>query len=159
MSLIKCIECGKEVSDKATVCIHCGCPIEEKLTCNECGEVISKNDEVCKNCGCPIKVIKEKENKNTNINTTTKTWLIICVITCFLISGINYFNLLSILNLASSNFVITIGSININVMATLALLLGGSYITLLKNLSKKNFIILLAINGLILLRDKSISLI
>jgi len=29
MALIKCNECGKEISDKATNCIHCGCPIEE----------------------------------------------------------------------------------------------------------------------------------
>ena len=24
MALIKCSECGKEISDKATECIHCG---------------------------------------------------------------------------------------------------------------------------------------
>ncbi len=28
MALIKCPECGKEISDKATACIHCGYPIE-----------------------------------------------------------------------------------------------------------------------------------
>lgn len=27
MALIKCQECGKEISDKAVACIHCGCPI------------------------------------------------------------------------------------------------------------------------------------
>lgn len=27
MALIKCSECGKEISDKATTCIHCGCPV------------------------------------------------------------------------------------------------------------------------------------
>ena len=27
MALINCPECGKSVSDKATVCIHCGYPI------------------------------------------------------------------------------------------------------------------------------------
>lgn len=27
MSLIKCPECGKEISDRAESCIHCGCPI------------------------------------------------------------------------------------------------------------------------------------
>lgn len=27
MALIKCPECGKEVSDKATSCVHCGYPI------------------------------------------------------------------------------------------------------------------------------------
>lgn len=29
MALIKCPECGKEISDKAKVCIHCGYPISE----------------------------------------------------------------------------------------------------------------------------------
>lgn len=31
MALIKCTECGKEVSDKASCCPNCGCPIEEIL--------------------------------------------------------------------------------------------------------------------------------
>ena len=31
MALIKCPECGKEVSDKAPACIHCGCPLERKV--------------------------------------------------------------------------------------------------------------------------------
>lgn len=29
MALIKCPECGKEISDKATACINCGCPIDK----------------------------------------------------------------------------------------------------------------------------------
>ena len=28
MALIKCVECGAEVSDKAVSCIKCGCPIK-----------------------------------------------------------------------------------------------------------------------------------
>lgn len=27
MALIKCSECGKEISDKANTCVNCGCPI------------------------------------------------------------------------------------------------------------------------------------
>lgn len=27
MALIKCPECGREISDKAAACIHCGCPV------------------------------------------------------------------------------------------------------------------------------------
>ena len=27
MALIKCPECEREISDKAKVCVHCGCPI------------------------------------------------------------------------------------------------------------------------------------
>lgn len=29
MALIKCPECGAEISDKSTVCVHCGYPIKE----------------------------------------------------------------------------------------------------------------------------------
>ena len=29
MAMIKCPECGSQVSDKAKTCIHCGCPVEE----------------------------------------------------------------------------------------------------------------------------------
>lgn len=29
MALIKCPECGKEISDKAISCPHCGCPRTE----------------------------------------------------------------------------------------------------------------------------------
>lgn len=31
MALIKCIECGKEFSDKASTCPNCGCPTSEML--------------------------------------------------------------------------------------------------------------------------------
>lgn len=30
MALIKCPDCGKDVSDRARACIHCGCPIAEE---------------------------------------------------------------------------------------------------------------------------------
>ena len=32
MALIKCPECGKEVSDKAKTCINCGYPLSEVVT-------------------------------------------------------------------------------------------------------------------------------
>ena len=33
MALIKCPECGKEISDKSEKCIHCGFPlVKEKNT-------------------------------------------------------------------------------------------------------------------------------
>lgn len=30
MALIKCVECGREISDKSDVCIYCGCPVKIK---------------------------------------------------------------------------------------------------------------------------------
>lgn len=85
MALIKCNECGKEISDKATKCIYCGCPIEKELLCNECGNKLDKNDKVCKCCGCPIKYksnfFKEKLSKYQNSikEKNKKTNVIICV--------------------------------------------------------------------------------
>ncbi len=34
MALIKCEECGKEISDKAVSCPNCGCPISGKVNNN-----------------------------------------------------------------------------------------------------------------------------
>lgn len=31
MALIKCVECGADISDKAEVCPRCGCPIEDSI--------------------------------------------------------------------------------------------------------------------------------
>lgn len=41
MALIKCPECGKEVSDKAEVCIHCGYPIKDFIL-SDIENVLSK---------------------------------------------------------------------------------------------------------------------
>ena len=76
MGLIKCPECGKEISDKADVCIGCGFPIkkyvenrenysesknEEQTTaddgiivCKSCGEKNNKCDTYCKSCGTKL---------------------------------------------------------------------------------------------------------
>jgi ribosomal protein L37E len=60
MALIKCPECGKDVSDKAKACPHCGCPISEPqkendteiyTQCPECGAWIKDSDNICSNCG------------------------------------------------------------------------------------------------------------
>jgi len=41
MALIKCTECSKDISDKATNCINCGAPItakkEKLIQCAKCG--------------------------------------------------------------------------------------------------------------------------
>lgn len=34
MALMKCPECGKEISDKTEVCIHCGYPLSSSVTMN-----------------------------------------------------------------------------------------------------------------------------
>lgn len=67
MALIKCPECGKEISDKSLSCPNCGCPASEFLKQNEvvktknenenvklcfkCGRYIQKSATICPYCG------------------------------------------------------------------------------------------------------------
>lgn len=49
MAMIKCPDCGKDVSDKAKACPECGCPIDAPV-CPKCGSAnltkISKSSKV-----------------------------------------------------------------------------------------------------------------
>ena len=55
MAIIKCPECGHQVSDQAKTCPGCGIEIEGKVTkCKECGEVVFSNLDVCPNCHAPL---------------------------------------------------------------------------------------------------------
>lgn len=58
MTLIKCPECGKEISDKSDVCIYCGYPISKEASCNTYTVVLE-------NCGNEkVKVIKNIRELN-----------------------------------------------------------------------------------------------
>ena len=49
--IIKCPECGHQVSDKAPICRSCGVEIAGHLIkCSYCGEIYLKEDAVCPNC-------------------------------------------------------------------------------------------------------------
>ncbi len=51
MAIIKCPECGRQISDKAPVCPSCGVEIAGKVTrCTHCGEVYFSTQELCPNC-------------------------------------------------------------------------------------------------------------
>lgn len=60
MALIKCPECGKEISDKAAACIHCGFPLSQL----EKEEIVEDNND-----GKFYKLIL----KNTPTDTKVKT--------------------------------------------------------------------------------------
>lgn len=81
MSLIKCKECGREISDKARSCPNCGCPIEKGLVCSECGSSLNPNDMICPKCGNPI-----KGNIGCN-NKPIARYLIPCLIVVLLLVG------------------------------------------------------------------------
>lgn len=69
MALVKCPECGKEISDKADECVHCGFVLRvqdiktETIICPECGVELKKGVSVCGECGCPVINQKKKQLK------------------------------------------------------------------------------------------------
>jgi hypothetical protein len=59
MALIHCPECGKEVPDKATYCMNCGCQF---TVCPECGNVFVGKFDICPNCGYKINPNEPAQN-------------------------------------------------------------------------------------------------
>ena len=75
MAIIACPECGKEISDKAKSCPHCGYVLEKekqigKIICEECGTEFDDELDACPNCGCPK--IEEKKGKEPQKVEVTK---------------------------------------------------------------------------------------
>ena len=61
--IIKCPECGHQVSDQAKTCPSCGIDIAGKITqCPDCGEVIFKEQARCPNCHCSINGASSTDN-------------------------------------------------------------------------------------------------
>lgn len=58
MALIKCKECGSEISSTAKSCPHCGYKNDNKV-CPECGSDVGTKEKVCSSCGFPL------QKKNT----------------------------------------------------------------------------------------------
>lgn len=82
MALIKCKDCNNEISDKATTCIHCGCPVEKIMFCGECGKEVSINDRICSECGNPLdsnenvsEVVKNNVSNQKSDNSTNNLCL------------------------------------------------------------------------------------
>lgn len=75
MALIKCPNCGQDISDKAKKCVHCGeVLIEDKQTvkvCSDCGKENSIDASECVYCGCPFED-KKKIVENTQVKKTKK---------------------------------------------------------------------------------------
>ena len=69
MALITCPECGKEISDQASVCPNCGAPVAKKF-CQHCGEQIDKDCVICPKCG---KQVQESGQSNVVINNSASS--------------------------------------------------------------------------------------
>lgn len=83
MALIKCTECGKEISDKATSCPNCGCPIEDSAQ-NKTNESI--NNTVKGSYTAPVKTDVKPERRYENKNHAPKV-LIGIIILCVLLKA------------------------------------------------------------------------
>ena len=97
MALIKCPECGKEISDKAAACIHCGCPLDNANPTPESKYDTSEPKESVNNAPQKTKVkqlgiLKVALNKINAINPTVRLVvsfvLIIAAVIC-LVQGKN----------------------------------------------------------------------
>ncbi len=73
MAMIKCPECGQEISDQATTCPHCGVKI---FVCPECGHINLGNGS-CKLCGYVLpeeKATSPDSNKDESKKNLFERW-------------------------------------------------------------------------------------
>ena len=113
MALIKCSDCGEQISDRAKQCPHCGCSVDrhqhQSKTCPECGQEVDVSVMLCPNCAFPFGV-KDKANTNSiqmdsseNKQSTWKGVLLLLVVVAGLIFGYNKFLLSPNNNSGASN--------------------------------------------------------
>ena len=63
MAIIKCPECGHQVSEKAPTCPSCGVRIVGNIIrCQECGQVYFKDEALCPVCHNPSPVMNRPVN-------------------------------------------------------------------------------------------------
>lgn len=75
MAIIKCPECGHQVSDKAPLCPSCGIHIAGNvIRCRNCGYLYLKDEHICPNChfDADEETEEEKNKKNTEQEKVTK---------------------------------------------------------------------------------------
>ena len=81
MALIKCINCGEEVSEKAEFCPHCKYQFKKEIDknsmrCPECGKELLNGEEICSNCGYPISIQTEKPDNASKQNVVKNNGII-----------------------------------------------------------------------------------
>ena len=70
MALIKCSECGEEISSNAKACPNCGHKNDVK-TCPECGTVVDPSAATCPECGFPLQKKNAQNIINDNLDKIT----------------------------------------------------------------------------------------
>lgn len=110
MALIKCIECGKEISSNATSCPHCGNPMKSNeknmdRVCEHCGGLVANNATSCVHCEKKLDINKAKYIEKKKTNTLSIIGFIFGGISFF----IDFFALLGI----TAVILCTVGSVQI----------------------------------------------
>lgn len=141
MALIKCKNCGKEISDKATTCIHCGVDIKEKTkkVCKECGKEI--DDNICKHCGFDNdeKIPEKKERLNdstkTALNFVIKTvlWMLLMIIYRVVIMKGELFDL------ATLGIDIVVGAVLVGIIRVIPMFKTEAYYSMMNNSNSSDF--------------------
>ena len=82
MAIIKCPECGHQISDKAPTCPHCGVEIAGKIIkCPNCGQTYFNEETTCPFCHATDKVSNSdgkirqiaSDNSEIGLQNDTKT--------------------------------------------------------------------------------------
>ena len=89
MSLIKCPQCGKEISEYAAECVHCGYKLNkrEQPHCPECGAELNGDEMICPNCGFPLDEVSFEQSAPKK-KTPVWTFVFLAIILAALAGGI-----------------------------------------------------------------------
>jgi len=83
MALINCPECNKEISDKATTCPHCGCPLEAQST-------PAKKPKESAVSMSPQRAVTKATNPSPKKSTNRPVWLFVVLPLVFLTGCLVY---------------------------------------------------------------------
>lgn len=141
MALVKCKNCGKEISDKSKQCIHCGFEPKEivKNICKECGKEIENN--ICNYCGYdnnrkePVKKERLDDATKTVLNFVIKTtlWMIIMIIYRIVImKG-------ELIDMSTIVIDIIVGIVVANIVLVIPIFKTEAYYSMMSNNSSNDF--------------------
>lgn len=95
MALIKCSECGKEMSDHAKICPNCG--IENNIMfCPECGKQLSSKAVMCPSCGYGFEENVKGKSKKNNMGIAIAGF-VCSIVGCLLINPLGILSILGII--------------------------------------------------------------
>lgn len=85
MALIKCPECGKEVSDQAESCPNCGCPIFRKVNKDKGNKddgkkgIVNQQNDSDRTDGISFQQVEEQRKKQKEKNYTQRSMVVVLV--------------------------------------------------------------------------------